>query len=75
MSNRLKELRMHKLIESQRELAIQVNKKYGGNAISYGTIATLERGEGNPRWKTILMLSDFFGVTPQYLMGYVERRN
>lgn len=74
MSNKLKELRMHKLIESQRELAIQINKKYGGNAISYATIATLERGEGNPRWKTILMLSDFFGVTPQYLMGYDKRR-
>lgn len=75
MSNRLKELRMHKLIESQRGLAIQINRKYGENAISYGTIATLERGEGNPRWKTILMLSEFFDVTPQYLMGYEERRN
>ena len=73
MQTKLKELRMHRLIESQRELAIQINKKYGGNTISYATIATLERENGNPRWKTILILSDFFSVTPQYLMGYNER--
>lgn len=74
MGNNLKKLRMYRLIESQRELASQINKKYGDKTISYATIAKIEAGEGNPRWKTILILSDFFDVTPQYLMGYEERK-
>ena len=75
MQTKLKELRMHKLIESQRELAIQIDKKYGSGAISYATISAIERNKANPKWSTILLLSDFFGVTPQYLMGYDERGN
>ena len=75
MQTRLKQLRMHRLIESQRELAVQIDKKYGNGTISYATINAIERNKANPRWKTILMLSDFFGVTPQYLMDYDKRRN
>lgn len=73
MKNRLKELRMHRLIESQRELARQINKKYGSKTISNATLSKIENGDGNPQWKTILILSEFFGVTPHYLMGYEEK--
>ena len=76
METRLKELRLHKCIESQRELAKQISKKYGykgeGDIISYGAIAQLEKGKANPRWDTLVILSDFFGVTPQYLMRYED---
>lgn len=70
MNNRLKQLRMHALIESQRDLARQINEKYGDKTISYGTIAKIEKGNYNPNWKTILTLAKFFNVTPHYLMCY-----
>ena len=70
MNNRLKQLRMYALIESQRDLARQINKKYGKKTISYGTIAKIEKGNYNPNWKTILTLAKFFDVTPHYLMCY-----
>ena len=73
MNNRLKQLRMCALIESQRDLARQINKKYGKKTISYGTIAKIEKGNYNPNWKTILTLAKFFNVTPHYLMCFDDK--
>ena len=73
MNNRLKQLRMYALIESQRDLARQINEKYGDKTISYGTIAKIEKGNYNPNWKTILTLAKFFNVTPHYLMCFDDK--
>ena len=60
-SIRLKELRNEKNI-SQAELAKTIG-------LSTGCIGMLETGKREPTSNTLSLLSDFFGVTTDYLLG------
>ena len=64
---RIKELRNEKNI-SLRELATQVN-------ISYSSLGKYERGEQQPNIDTLIILSKFFQVSTDYLLGNSNFKN
>ena len=66
--NRVKELRVAKGHESQREFANFITNNLGC-AVSYGTINKLENQTGNPTWELLDVLATYFNVTTDYLMG------
>lgn len=66
--NRIKELRVAKGHESQREFANFITNTLGCN-VSYATINKLENQIGNPTWEIVDTLAGYFGVTTDYLMG------
>lgn len=67
--NRVKQMRVAKGIDSQRELA-DIMTKLRHAPMTFATISRLESGEtDNPKYKTIKALADFFGVSVEYLMG------
>ncbi|MDZ5560937.1 helix-turn-helix domain-containing protein [Enterococcus cecorum] len=65
--NRIKELRNEKSI-TVKELAEIIG-------ISQSMLSNYENGNSEPRNKdTWMMLADYFGVTPEYLLGYSDIR-
>ena len=67
--NRIKELRLAKGHTSLREFVRYINKSLGFR-VSLGTIYLLEQHKNeNPSWKVIAVLSQYFGVSADYLMG------
>lgn len=66
--NRIKELRVAKGHESQREFANFITNTLGCT-VSYGTINKLENQNGNPTWELLDVLATYFNVTTDYLMG------
>lgn len=64
--NRIKMLREAKGL-GLRELATDLEKR--GTPLSWMTINKSEKSDSNPSWKTIRILSDYFGVSADYLMG------
>ncbi len=66
MSNRLRELRLEKRL-TLRELSEILN-------ISYSNIAMIERGERNLTSDTLVIFSDFFNVSTDYLLGKTNER-
>ena len=68
MTNRIAELRIKKGL-SQRMLAKEATKATG-ISVTYTTVSRLESDETpNPRYKTLVALSKFLGVSIEYLMG------
>lgn len=61
MSNRLRDLRKEKRL-TLRDLAEKVN-------ISYSNIAMIERGERNFTSDSLIIFSNFFNVSTDYLLG------
>ena len=55
---------------SCRGLATELHNK--GVNVSYATISSIENGDANPTWDTLVALSNYFGVTVDYLMGRDE---
>lgn len=73
---RLKQLRLEKGIEFQRQLVKELEKFYGGCVCSLGTINKIENKEGyEPKFKTLRYLSYFFDVSIAYLMGSTMDRH
>ena len=70
--NRIKELRVAKGHESQREFANFVSTHLGCK-VSYRTINKLENQEGNPTWELLDVLASYFQVSTDYLMGRTNR--
>lgn len=67
--NRIKELRIAKGHESQREFARFITNTLG-YSVSNGTISLLESNKtNNPSWKLVAVLADYFNVSTDYLMG------
>ena len=64
--NRIKMLREAKGL-GLRELAADLESH--GTPLSWMTINKCERADSNPSWKSIRILSDYFGVSADYLMG------
>lgn len=62
--NRLKELRLERgliLKDVSKDLQIPLN-----------TLSNYERGDREPKLETWELLADYFNVTPQYLVGWVD---
>lgn len=73
---RLKQLRLEKEIEFQRQLVKELEKFYGCCVCSLGTINKIENKEGyEPKFKTLRHLSYFFDVSIAYLMGSTTDRH
>lgn len=70
--NRVKELRVAKGHDSQREFADFITKNLNC-PVSYGTINKLEKQTGNPTWELLDVLATYFGVTTDYLMGRTDQ--
>ncbi|BAL85173.1 putative HTH DNA binding protein (plasmid) [Selenomonas ruminantium subsp. lactilytica TAM6421] len=70
--NRVKELRVAKGHESQREFANFVTNNLGC-PVSYGTINKLENQNGNPTWELLDTLATYFQVSTDYLMGRTNK--
>ena len=67
--NRIQQLRVAKGSESQRELA-HIMTSQCNTPMTFATISRLESGQtDNPKYKTILALARYFGVSVEYLMG------
>ncbi|WP_303838974.1 helix-turn-helix domain-containing protein [Selenomonas ruminantium] len=66
--NRVKELRVAKGHDSQREFANFITNTLGC-PVSYATISKLEKQTANPTWEIVDTLAGYFGVTTDYLMG------
>ncbi|WP_338230837.1 helix-turn-helix transcriptional regulator [Lactiplantibacillus paraxiangfangensis] len=62
LSNRIKELRKQSKL-SQRELAHLIN-------VSQQTVGSWETGRSEPNSEMINKLSDYFGVTTDFLLGH-----
>lgn len=74
MTNRIAELRIAKGL-SQRMLAKEVTKNTG-ISVTYTTVSRLESDETlNPRYRTLVALSKFFGVSIEYLMGISDSKS
>lgn len=71
-TNRVKELRVAKGHESQREFANFISNNLGCK-VSYGTINKLENQVGNPTWDLLDVLATYFGVSTDYLMGRTDQ--
>ncbi len=67
MSNRLRDLRKEKRL-TLRDLAEKVN-------ISYSNIAMIERGERNFTSDSLIIFSNFFNVSTDYLLGKTNDKN
>ena len=70
--SRLKELRLAKGHESQREFARFVTSTLG-HKCSYGTINAIEKQTGNPSWDLLDILATYFSVSTDYLMGRTDK--
>lgn len=74
---RLQQLRLAKNIPSQRALVKAI--KAAGYEVSHPVIQRMEKGEiRNVGWDAVYALSEFFGVSADYLMGrdnYVSTPN
>ena len=67
--NRIKELRIAKGHESQREFAHFISTVLGYK-VSNSTIHLLEANKNNnPYWGLVAVLADYFNVSTDYLMG------
>lgn len=66
MNNRLRELRQEKKL-TLRELSDKIN-------MSYSNIAMIERGERNFTSDNLLLISTFFNVSADYLLGISDIR-
>ncbi|EEJ42675.1 MULTISPECIES: helix-turn-helix domain-containing protein [Leuconostoc] len=62
--NRLKELRL------ERELTLKYMEL--GTGIKRSTYSDYENGKSEPKLATWEILADYFNVTPQYLVGWVD---
>lgn len=70
--NRIKELRIAKGHESQREFAHFISTVLGYK-VSNSTIHLLEANKNNnPYWRLVAVLADYFNVSADYLMGREE---
>ena len=70
--NRVKELRVARGHESQREFADFITKQRGC-PVSYGTINKLENQTGNPTYELLDALARYFGVSIDYMMGRIDK--
>ena len=71
--NRLMALRVMEGYDSRQKLADAIREKAGGDTskeISVSVIERMEKGAApNPRWNIVSTLSQFFNVSPYFLMG------
>ena len=68
--NRLKELRLEQKI-SLAKLSKILKDDYSQN-VSPQTLMRYEKEENKPRTDIFESLADYFNVTPQYLVGWVD---
>ena len=64
--NRIKMLREAKGL-GLREMALELKKQ--DMPLSWMTINKSEQPDSNPSWRTVRILSQYFGVSADYLMG------
>ena len=70
--NRIRELRIARGHDSMREFVRFINDQLGYE-VSPGTISQLENHKReNPYWELVDVLSTYFGVTSDYLMGRTD---
>ena len=70
--NRLRELRIARGWESMAEFTRFINSSLGFK-VSLSTIHLIEIHKNeNPYWQLVAVLSDYFGVTADYLMGRAD---
>ena len=72
-SKRLKMLRIDRKL-TMKELAAALRQKYNIE-ISYGSIANYERCHRVPTLNVLVDISDFFGVSSDFLLGKTDEKN
>ena len=72
-SKRLKMLHMDRKL-TMKELVAALRQKYNIE-ISYGSIANYERCHRVPTLNVLVDISDFFGVSSDFLLGKTDERN